>query len=472
MDRANDDYLRLVVSAEEADENDRYRYSCLCCGEQVYVAAAERKKQRTHFRHFHGNNGNAECENYVRLLPQSMRKISSQKQKENINFYYKSTTQTLFAAVKLSELDISNEEKLGAKYEIRTAYASRPFYTCLINHTFFSSEAPTYIHISEYAPSYYCGVSSQRRKAYEIFRKEKLSILKISGDPAEEFEAKVVLGSSLYTKTAYLLLSRDSEFEKKICELPTVEVCKIQDFTVGKYVFSGRIVYFKEKTEDLDFLLKSYNYRLEIAETLSVLWPPMRKKNGGLTSDADEIFLTSSFRLISRSNTNADIQDITYISRDLSKVALNRDIKVLCKNAEILVTKEPVNNRALIPVQANCIRTDSFFVPSDGTFYLYASDGIRKLNSGETIYLCNEYTIRQYIQTYNIASYSASTEENLGEKEKLSDMLRNYRVVIPYNKNLYSHEKENGTIAEYLKECEKTGLINLAIARMLKEDNT
>lgn len=42
---------------------ERFRYQCLGCGEEVYLAAADSSERSSHFRHWRGNN-DTECERY------------------------------------------------------------------------------------------------------------------------------------------------------------------------------------------------------------------------------------------------------------------------------------------------------------------------------------------------------------------------------------------------------------------------
>ena len=66
MYRAYDTMLQVPVSAHEAARNgdEYYRYECLRCGEEVYIAAAYSHYQSTHFRHRRGNN-NKSCKKYM-----------------------------------------------------------------------------------------------------------------------------------------------------------------------------------------------------------------------------------------------------------------------------------------------------------------------------------------------------------------------------------------------------------------------
>lgn len=67
MDKAFDVVLQREVDAAVVAKNscyfsgERFRYQCLCCGEEVYLAAADSSERSPHFRHWRGNN-EKECE--------------------------------------------------------------------------------------------------------------------------------------------------------------------------------------------------------------------------------------------------------------------------------------------------------------------------------------------------------------------------------------------------------------------------
>ncbi len=470
VDRAYDNYLHLVVSAGEAEPNDRYRYTCLCCHENVRIASAMQKKQVVHFRHINGNKGHLDCENYVQLLSQPSVKTSLNRNIDSVGFYYKSNTQNMYVSVKLSSEDIDNYAAAGARYEIRSAYGAVPFYSCPISPMYFSAEVATQIPITEFGSTYYVGVSSHPRNGYEIFRKDSIAILKIVGEPNDNFEAKVILSGNLYTKTAYFLLSCRDEFTRRICNSSAILVQERYKISIGKRNFTGVVFQFRKKTADLDYYLLEYNYRLYDAESLCVLWPPMRKNTDGFVSDAEKCYISSSFSLKPRSNTNADDQDIALISESLSVISLSKEIKIICKNAEMTIGVGGGNNKAVEPIIRQEIETTSFAVPLEGDYYLYSEDGVRKLSAGETLTLCDSFIIRHYDQTYIVSQYTSPTATETGIEKNISDILRNYRVLIPFEKGRYPENIHHEIIRNYLQECKESGYINLAVSRLIKEE--
>ena len=76
---AFDTINRQMVSADEVAKNNidkPFRYECLCCGEEVHIAAAKSKKMVPHFRHLRGNS-DKDCELYLGGLLQAGTGIES-----------------------------------------------------------------------------------------------------------------------------------------------------------------------------------------------------------------------------------------------------------------------------------------------------------------------------------------------------------------------------------------------------------
>lgn len=68
MDKAFDSILcseiDAITLAKNTVRSGYFRYQCLCCGEEVYLAAADSTTKAPHFRHRRGNN-DTECERYM-----------------------------------------------------------------------------------------------------------------------------------------------------------------------------------------------------------------------------------------------------------------------------------------------------------------------------------------------------------------------------------------------------------------------
>lgn len=55
---------RIIAKTSYTMSDEGVRYQCLCCGEEVYLAAANSTEKTPHFRHRKGNN-DIECERYL-----------------------------------------------------------------------------------------------------------------------------------------------------------------------------------------------------------------------------------------------------------------------------------------------------------------------------------------------------------------------------------------------------------------------
>lgn len=67
MQKAFDTLLQTVVPADIASMNkadESFRYECMCCGEEVTLAAKNSYYKVAHFKHKSGNN-DKECEHYI-----------------------------------------------------------------------------------------------------------------------------------------------------------------------------------------------------------------------------------------------------------------------------------------------------------------------------------------------------------------------------------------------------------------------
>ena len=94
MDKAFDVVLQSVVNAAAiaktsyCSRGNRFRYQCLCCGEEVYLAAIESSERSPHFRHRKGNN-DTECERYLGQPDAVEHYVLLRKYKqEHIEFYF------------------------------------------------------------------------------------------------------------------------------------------------------------------------------------------------------------------------------------------------------------------------------------------------------------------------------------------------------------------------------------------------
>ena len=127
MQYAFDTIMRVMVSAEDVSKNnidEPFRYECLCCGEEVHIAAARSSRMTPHFRHLRGNS-DKDCELYLGGLFQTGTGIESaidaaqKRAHSRAEIQYDTAQHVFYFAVSFSEEKIEeyqNKERSRSYY--------------------------------------------------------------------------------------------------------------------------------------------------------------------------------------------------------------------------------------------------------------------------------------------------------------------------------------------------------------------
>lgn len=465
MDRAYDSILQTIVSAVDADPADQFRYTCLCCKERVIVASPEQRVQVVHFRHHQGNNGRADCENYMPQPGQSMG--GSKPQSDSVTFYYDNAKKVFIISLILSKEEIQQCEQNNVCFELRTSYASAPFYSCPINSLYFSAGSPISVSISQYSENYYCSFSADgKRKRYTLFRKERPTFFKVLGDANTDFTAKQVLSNCLYTETTYFVAFVANHIPKP---LPTsVNVMEYINFQTFGRNFVGALLQFRGKDADTDYYLSQMGYHLETAESLSVIWPPIPKIDEVYASDSESIFVLSSFQLKAKGNTNAEDREIMPIGGGVFRISHSDEIRIHYKNADATVKVATARSSEFQSCFVEEDSTGRFTVPEGQGIYVLHQNGTHLLRSGQEITLLSDDFVMFYWHTYILKRIYCQPDVPLDGRALLDDILRNYKVHISYSAAQFQGFELSQVAKEYLLGCEETGVINRVAAELIE----
>ena len=130
MQKAYDTFLQSVVEATYFSKNtssDPYRFECICCGEEVFIAAADSKFKAVHFRHRSGNN-DVECENYLHHYRTTNVDPKSRKGKsERAEFFFEQSNKDFHIGLRFSSEEIAAYEQVNAKFELRSSPVEEAF---------------------------------------------------------------------------------------------------------------------------------------------------------------------------------------------------------------------------------------------------------------------------------------------------------------------------------------------------------
>lgn len=474
MNKAFDTMLQATVSATAAaanSDNEAFRYECLCCGEEVYLAAQDSVYKATHFRHRSGNN-DKECELYLGqygIIPTSLSGRS--KKQDRVEFYYKNLHKAFFMAFRFNEAEISTYEKIDAYLEVSTSHSREPFFTQEIDHMRFFDDVPEMFMLEQYSDSYYISNSSNDiKREYRLFSAVGPTFFKVQGED-NDFTAKYIKSKSLYTNVKYFIAwpGRNAA-QIFLRETPGVQVDSVSQFkTMNNCNVWAMVATFTEKNTRLDSLLQSWGYNLSTAEELTLLWPPAYESNEDLHVFSNSVFIFSSFALQASGNTNATAKAIHEVDPSVTRIDLKDKLKILKKNAEMSVEASAFSQEAVF-FCVKFISTAKFVVPTNGVFYRFSSYGVEKLSPGQTVFLTSKTTIVEYDGNYTATIITMPSNEKLPLSDRINDALHHYWVLTPYEHEKAPEGNLSPDTLNYLRESKNKGLINMAVLGLIQED--
>lgn len=236
MDKAFDAVLQSEVCAAVIAKNsyrfngDQFRYQCLCCGEEVYLAAADSIERAPHFRHRKGNN-DKECERYLGQPGAVERFVLLRKQykQDYIDFYFNRDRMTFEICVSFTEEELQTYEEENNRLTVSSKYYGDPFLSIPLSREVFIPNEKSYFTIMEISTNYFVSFNSgiDRFAYHDVMRSpEKINIFKVS---IQDEHCRNQALSLLYTDTEYIAIS---ENEAIIQELVSIE------YVVSEELFS------------------------------------------------------------------------------------------------------------------------------------------------------------------------------------------------------------------------------------------
>lgn len=180
MIQAFDVLLQIPVTADIAAKNridEPFRYECLCCGEEVYIAATNSTKKAPHFRHRRGNS-DRECELYLGSTGIAGALNAAQKRTHSRTEIYFDIKQKIFyAAVSFPKEKLQEFEDKSCILEFHSTYNSPPYEKVRINHQNFAPDSMVQFPLKLTTNDCYITISGANyRSHYEILSKIALHL--------------------------------------------------------------------------------------------------------------------------------------------------------------------------------------------------------------------------------------------------------------------------------------------------------
>lgn len=468
---AFDTLLQTNVSASAAainSDNEAFRYECLCCGEEVYLAAQDSIYKATHFRHRSGNN-DKDCELYLGqygIVPTTS--SARNKKQDRVEFYYQNTHKAFYVSFRFSDAEITAYENTGACLEVRSSRALRPFFTQRINHTNFHEDSPGEYMLEMYASPYYISNTLNNiKREYSLFGTTGPTFFKIQGED-KDYSAKYIKSKSLYTNVKYFIAwPGQNTAQIKMAKVPGVAIDELMQFkTMNNCTVWALVATFTNKNPQLDALLQTWGYDLSTSEELILLWPPAYENDEALHVSSNKVYVYSSFVLQAHGNTNMSSHAIHKVDNDITEIEIGEKLRILKKNAEMtVVTTELVSE--YITQNIKHITTEKFIVPESGIFYRFSSCGVEKLTSGQVVFLTDTSSVIEYCGNY-ISTVITLSKEELSLTQRMLEALAYYWVSVPFEGKIENHYPD--IISKYLQDSKAKGLINKAVLALFEEE--
>ncbi len=472
MLNAFDTLLQTAVSANAAaanSDNEAFRYECLCCGEEVFLAAQDSIYQATHFRHRSGNN-DKDCELYLGkygILPTSP--STRNKRQDRVEFYYNNTHKAFYMSFRFSDEEISAYETANSCIEVRDSRTQPPFFTKKINHINFCNDVPETYMLDTYASPYYISNTSNNiKREYNLFDEASPTFFKIQGEDLN-YTAKYIKSNSLYTNVKYLIAwpGRNSA-QIRLNKIPGVRIYDMFEFaTMNNTRVWALVAAFVDKNQQLDALIQSWGYNISASEELTLLWPPAYENDETLHVTNNSVYVFSSFALQAHGNTNMHSSSIHTVDTNVMRIDIKDKLRILKKNAEMSVTTTAFLSE-IVPLDIQHLTETKFVVPEKGVFYCYSSRGAEKLSPGQKVFLTETAFVVEYCGNYKSKVITMPGNKELSLSEKIRDALSYYRVTIPYGNTVDEHYSDD--ILDYLHKSKINGCINKAVFKIIEED--
>lgn len=477
MDKAFDAVLQSEVCAAVIAKSsyrfigDRFRYQCLCCGEEVYLAAADSNERSPHFRHRKGNN-DKECERYLGQ-PGAVERfmlLRKQHKQDYIDFYFNRDRMTFEICVSFTEEELQTYEEENNRLTVSSKYYGDPFLTIPLSKEVFIPNEKSYFTITEISTDYFVSFNSgiNRFAYYDVMKTpEKINIFKVR---IQDEHCRNQASLLLYTDTEYIGISENEEIMQELASLEYVVSEELFSFVTKNRVLYGLQFCVKKVEFSVLRFFRKYDYQIETSEAFSVLWPPVYTRNSCSICDEETVYVHSSFELIPHGNMNTDSTFAKEISKDVLKLHIDDKVIIHEKNIDICIQRERKAGMETVLEEPVTIYSNRYAVPDHYNYFLFDQNGCTRLTSGSNVYLSESDRIVGYKNGHLKAFVYACPKEKTDIKQLINDILKYHPQTEPFEPDDFMDITTDEIVLSYLENCYRNGRINSVIKRYIKEE--
>lgn len=476
MDKAFDTVFQKEVSASiiartiYRSVGEQFRYQCLYCGEEVYLAAADSTEMTPHFRHRKGNN-DTECERYLGQ-PGAVESYVFERRKNSksrIGFYFNIDRLTFEMGFTLSDEEIEAYSKKQAKLNLYTKFLSQPFFSIPISKLGVKADSCNYFTLNEYSNTYYVSVDgdSMKYEFSEIMRlNQKINIYR-SKQQGNHYRRNT--SDILYTDIEYVAISESKGNIDRLKSLQGISISEkeIQFDTLNKKFFLVKFI-IRNANNDVRHFFQMQDYQIDLSEFLNVIWPPFYYKESTMVCNSDYIFVSTSFEMVPHGNIDVDDSKIELKGDKVYKIIIADKVQIHEKNIEVEIVKCN-NNSELYQAEKFITYKKIFTIQDDNDYFLINRYGCTKLNKGSKVYLLENDKVIVYRSGHIIGYIYYDKETKPLVEETIGDILKYHPQEELFNPDDYIDYEAKGIVEDYLVACHKSGLINSIVRRLIME---
>lgn len=473
MDKAFDSILYCEIDAITLANNavhkasGYFRYQCLCCGEEVYLAAADSTTKAPHFRHRRGNN-DKECERYLGQHGALEKSIFERKRnQEQVYFFFNNDRKTVEIGIAFNIDELEELKTQQALIKLKSKYYERTFLTVPVSDASFIPNTMKYFTINEYSQNYYLSIAGKVCSFDNIIeRKGKITFFRLR---IQDKRAKKVFSDFLYTGTMYIAICEEESCIAKLVSNINVECANglFKFATMGKS-FWGAEITINRSDYDLNLMLLEQNLHIETAETLSVLWPPVFLADSEYLCESDKIYVKSSFPLIQQDNTN-EFCNTDDLPIGITQINLEERAVIFEKNIELTLIKVEADYCEFTQYEVESICSSKWETIEDMDYYLFDQDGCRKLSVGQSVYLTEQDRIVGYRNGRVQKVVSNNKKSVLTAQQIIEDIQKYHPQSENYNSDDFSDSYASELVISYLEECHRNCRINTVVKKYIEE---
>lgn len=471
MFRAFDVLFQVPITAEWAAKNnidEPFRYVCLCCGAEVYVAAANSTMKTVHFRHCRGNS-DRDCELYLGRTGM-IGALNAAKKRTHISdaIYYDIKQKMFYAGISFPAEKLKEYESKSCILEFRSAYNIQPYDSIQVNRQNFAPDSIVQFPLKLTTNDCFIAIlGANYHMHYEILNSNDFpTFFKIPLRENMVNKAKRIVGRKIYTNTSYYIIAKNKEIIQKIANYrENIAMSQIDEINALGSIIFGTTLEILSINADLIDLFAYFNYDLRMAENVIQLWPPMYSIDGVCCINEKKAYLLSTFELVPHSNISCENDKLTQFN-GVFELDVTYPVRIQRDNVDIQIEQREKHS---LQITEYCeqVTATKVKVTETNSFYLLNSEGYKELPIG--LHFMERFSkIVKYRSNYPVTIFMCPESIPKSRVAILRDVLTYYKVEIPFDEQLIADISLSVVAQTYIEECRINNVINSKVLEFIK----